>query len=266
MLMGILNVTPDSFFDGGKYTTVDTALRRCEELIAEGADIIDIGGESTRPGAESVSEQDEMARVLPVIEAISRRFDIPVSIDTMKSKVARASLDAGASILNDVSAMTADPRMLEVPQSFGAGVVLNHMRGEPRSMQQNPSYQNVVAEVREFLLDRIRTLASLGLSKDHIAVDPGVGFGKRLEDNFALIEHIEEFDALGFPVMLGHSRKSFIGKTPGLENSDRLHPSVAVAVYGALKGVSILRVHDVKATFEALRMIESIQKSGNQKV
>ncbi len=262
LLMGILNVTPDSFFDGGKYTTVDAALRRCEELIAEGADIIDIGGESTRPGAEPLSEQEELVRVLPVIEAISRRFDIPVSIDTMKSNVARASLDAGAAILNDVSAMTADPLMLEVPQGFGAGVVLNHMRGTPRSMQQSLSYQNVITEVRDFLSDRIRLLASLGLSKDHIAVDPGIGFGKRLEDNFALINHLEEFDPLGCPVMLGHSRKSFIGKTPGLENSDRLHPSVAVAVYGALKGVSILRVHDVKATFEALRMIESIQKSG----
>jgi len=261
LLMGVLNITPDSFFDGGKHVGVDAALHRCEEMLAEGADIVDVGGESTRPGAEPVSAQEEMNRVLPVIAAIVKRFDIPVSIDTMKSQVARAALDAGASILNDVSAMTSDPLMLEVPQSFGAGVVLNHMRGAPRTMQQNPAYQNAVQEVRDFLFERVRILASLGLSKDHVVVDPGIGFGKRLEDNYALIEHLEEFDSIGCPVMLGHSRKSFIGKTPGLENSDRLHPSVAIAVYAALKGVSILRIHDVKATAEALRMVESIRNS-----
>ena len=261
MLMGILNVTPDSFFDGGKHATVEAALRRCEEMFSEGVDIVDVGGESTRPGAESVSAQEEMNRVLPVIEAIVKRFEIPVSIDTMKSQVARAALDAGASILNDVSAMTSDPLILEVPQSFGAGVVLNHMRGAPRTMQQNPVYQDAVQEVKDFLFERVRILAFLGLSKDHIAIDPGIGFGKRLEDNYTIIEHLEDFDSIGCPVMLGHSRKSFIGKTPGLENSDRLHPSVAIAVYAALKGVSILRVHEVKATAEALRMVESIRGS-----
>ncbi len=259
LLMGILNITPDSFFDGGKYSDVNAALRRCEEMLSEGADILDVGGESTRPGASSVSEQDERNRVLPVIAAITKRFDCPVSIDTMKSGVARAALDVGASIINDVSSMTVDPLMLEVPQSFGAGVVLNHMRGAPRTMQQDPVYQNVVGEVRDFLFERVRILASLGLSKDRIAVDPGIGFGKRLEDNYALIEHLEELDSIGCPVLLGHSRKSFIGKTPGLENSDRLHPSVAVAVYAALKGASILRVHDIRATAEALRMIAAIR-------
>ena len=259
LLMGILNITPDSFFDGGKYSNVDAALQRCEEMLSEGADILDVGGESTRPGAEPVSEEVERDRVLPVIAAITKRFDCPVSIDTVKSGVARAALEAGASIINDVSSMTADPLMLEVPQGFRAGVVLNHMRGAPRSMQQNPVYQNVVGEVRDFLLERVRLLASLGLSKDHIAVDPGIGFGKRLEDNYVLIEHLEELDSIGCPILLGHSRKSFIGKTPGLENSDRLHPSVAVAVYAAFKGASILRVHDIRATAEALRMIDAIR-------
>jgi len=262
LLMGILNLTPDSFHDGGKHATVDAALRRCEEMLSEGADIIDAGGESTRPGAEPVSEEEELKRVLPAVEAIAKRFDCPVSIDTVKSGVARSALEAGACIINDVSAMTFDAGMLKVPQAFGAAVVLNHMRGAPRTMQQNPEYGDVVRDVRDFLMERVRILASMGLSRDCIAVDPGIGFGKRLEDNQALIEHLDLFDSIGCPVLLGHSRKSFIGKTAGLENSDRLQPSVAVAVYAALKGASILRVHDVKATAEALRMVESIRESG----
>jgi dihydropteroate synthase len=259
LLMGILNVTPDSFFDGGKHATLDAALRRCEEMLSEGADIVDVGGESTRPGAVPVSEAEEIARILPVIAAISSRFDCPVSVDTMKSGVARAALEAGAAIVNDVSAMTSDPLMPEIPRAFDAAVVLNHMRGAPRTMQQNPEYGDVVMEVRDFLFERVRILVSLGLSQDRIAVDPGIGFGKRLRDNYALIEHLEALDSIGCPVLLGHSRKSFIVKTPGLEHSDRLHPSVAVAVYAALKGVSILRVHDVKATAEALRMVAAIR-------
>lgn len=260
LVMGILNVTPDSFFDGGARPTLAAALARCEEMVAEGADIIDVGGESTRPGALAVSEEEERARVIPLIEAAARRFDVPFSIDTMKAGVARAALDAGASIINDVSAMTADPFMLEVPQAYGAGVVLNHMQGKPRTMQAAPHYCDVVGEVRDHLMARVRILAAVGLTKDRIAVDPGIGFGKRLVDNYDLIEKLEDLDAIGCPVLLGHSRKSFIGNTPGLEESDRLHPSVAVAVYAALKGASVLRVHDVKATAEALRMVDAIRK------
>jgi dihydropteroate synthase len=262
LLMGILNVTPDSFHDGGKYAGpggVDAALRRCEEMIREGADIVDVGGESTRPGALAVPEGEERARVVPVIEAIARRFDVPVSVDTMKAGVARAALGAGALIINDVSAMTADPFMLEVPGPYGAGVVLNHMQGKPRSMQDAPDYCDVVGEVRDHLMARVRTLAAAGIPKDRIAVDPGIGFGKRLADNQALIEKLEDLDAIGCPILLGHSRKSFIGRTPGLEDSDRLHPSVAVAVYAALKGASILRVHDVGATREALAIVEAVR-------
>jgi dihydropteroate synthase len=260
--MGILNVTPDSFHDGGKYSGpegVDAALRRCEEMVREGADIIDVGGESTRPGALAVAEDEERARVVPVIEAITKRFDLPVSIDTMKSGVARAALDAGAVIVNDVSAMTADPFMLEVPGPYGAGVVLNHMQGKPRGMQDAPNYCDVVGEVRDHLMARVRILAAAGVPKDRIAVDPGIGFGKRLADNYALIEKLEDLDAIGCPILLGHSRKSFLGKTAGLEGSDRLQPGVAVAVYAALKGASILRVHDVGATREALRIIEAVR-------
>jgi dihydropteroate synthase len=259
LILGVLNVTPDSFFDGGKHATLDAAIRRCEEMLSEGADIVDVGGESTRPGSEPVPEEEERRRVVPVIEAMVKRFKAPVSVDTQKSGVARAALEAGAAIVNDVSAMTADPGMLELPQSFGAGVVLGHMQGSPATMQQGPFYQNPVTEVREFLFDRVRILAAMGLAKDQIAVDPGIGFGKRTEDNYALIEHLEALDSIGCPVLLGHSRKSFIGKTPGLEQSDRLHPSVAVALYAALKGASVLRVHDVKATAEALRMVEAVR-------
>jgi dihydropteroate synthase len=206
-----------------------------------------------------VDEAEERARVVPVIEALVRRFDVPVSVDTMKSSVARAALDVGAAIINDVSAMTADPFMLEVPGPWGAGVVLNHMQGKPRTMQAAPEYCDVVGEVRDHLMARVRLLAAAGVPKDRIAVDPGIGFGKRLADNYDLIEKLEDLDDIGCPILLGHSRKSFIGNTPGLTDSDRLHPSVAVAVYAALKGASILRVHDIKATAEALRMIDAIR-------
>ncbi len=260
LVMGILNVTPDSFHDGGRYSTLDLALQRCEALLDEGADILDIGGESTRPGATPVSEADELKRVLPLIQALVKRYDCPLSIDTMKSSVALAALDAGASILNDVSGFTLDPKMLEVPQKFGAAIVLGHMQGQPRTMQQNPHYENVVSEVHDFLLGRVQLLAAMGLSKDKIAVDPGIGFGKRLEDNYALIEHLASLEPIGCPVLLGASRKSFIGKTLGLEHSDRFIPSIAVAVYAALKGVSILRVHDVQATVEALRIVSAIHR------
>jgi dihydropteroate synthase len=260
LIMGILNVTPDSFFDGGRHAFLDDALARCEAMVAEGADIIDVGGESTRPGALPVPEDEERARVIPVIEAAARRFGIPLSIDTMKAGVARAALDAGASIINDVSAMTHDPFMTEVPQAYGAGVVLNHMQGKPRGMQAAPNYCDVVGEVRDHLMARVRLLAAVGVPKDRIAVDPGIGFGKRLADNYDLIEHLEDLDAIGCPILLGHSRKSFILATPGLEGSDRLHPSVAVALYAALKGASILRVHDVKATVEAMRIIDALRK------
>ena len=252
--MGILNVTPDSFHDGGKLTTVDAALRRCEEMIAEGADIIDIGGESTRPGAEPVPLEEELKRVLPVIESIVKRFDCTISIDTMKSHVARAALDAGAHIVNDVSAMTADPLMLEVPQTFGAGVVLNHMRGAPRTMQQNPEYSDAVQEVRDFLFERVQLLASMGLSKDRIVVDPGIGFGKSVAENLALLRRQRELLGLGFPILAGWSRKSTLGTVTGALVDRRQAASVSAALLAALNGARILRVHDVRETVEAFKV------------
>jgi len=259
--MGILNVTPDSFHDGGRHAVLDQALRHAGEMLAAGADIIDVGGESSRPGAETVPEAEELARTQPVVRGIVRRFACAVSIDTVKSSVARAALEEGACIVNDISAMTFDPLMLEVPQAFRAGVVLNHIQGRPKDMQIRPSYADAVAEVADFLKSRIQLLAAVGIAKDRIAVDPGIGFGKRLEDNYRLIDRLEALDALGCPILLGMSRKSLIGKTPGLEDSDRLIPSVALALLAALKGASILRVHDVRETREALAMVAAVRGS-----
>ena len=259
LLMGILNVTPDSFFDGGRHAGVDAALRHAEALLDAGADILDVGGESSRPGADPVPEAEELARTRPVVEALWKRFAVPISIDTVKSAVARAALEAGACIINDISAMEQDPMMLEVPQAFGAGVVLNHMRGTPRDMQLAPAYGDVVAEVREYLKGRVQLLAAMGVAADRIAIDPGIGFGKRVKDNYALLDRLEALDGLGCPILVGASRKSFIAKTPGLEDSDRLIPSVAAALYAALKGASILRVHDVGETREALALIQAVR-------
>jgi dihydropteroate synthase len=259
LIMGILNVTPDSFYDGGKHAGEDQALRHAEAMLEAGADIIDVGGESSRPGAESVLEEEELRRTRPAVRAIVKRFGCPVSIDTVKSGVARAALEEGACIVNDISAMTFDPMMLEVPQGFRAGVVLNHIQGTPKDMQKAPSYQDAVKDVAGFLKGQVQLLAALGMAKDRIAVDPGIGFGKRLQDNYRLIDRLEDLDAIGCPILLGMSRKSFIAKTPGLEASDRLNPSVALAVFAALKGASILRVHDVRETRESLAMVAAVR-------
>lgn len=261
LIMGILNVTPDSFFDGGKHASLDAAMRHAETLLEQGADILDVGGESSRPGAQTVPEEEELRRTEPVVREAVKRFGCVVSIDTVKSGVARAALEAGALIVNDISALSFDPMMLEVPQKFGAGVVLNHIQGRPDTMQQDPKYGDVVAEVKAFLLGRIQLLAAVGVAKDRIAVDPGIGFGKRVADNHRLLEELEKLDALGCPILVGASRKSFIAKTPGLEQSDRLMPSVAAALYAALKGAAVLRVHDVKETREALALVSALRSS-----
>ncbi len=258
LIMGILNVTPDSFFDGGQFSGIEQALDHAEKMLAAGADILDIGGESSRPGAEPVSETEELNRTLPIVQALWKKFACPISIDTTKSSVARAALEAGACIINDISAMTFDPLMLEVPQAFGAGVILNHIQGKPKDMQVAPNYIDPVIEITNFLKKQIQLLAALGVNKTHIAIDPGIGFGKSLAHNYQLIREMEKFDSLGCPILLGMSRKSLIGKTLGLENSDRLIPSIALAVYASLKGASILRVHDVKETKEALVMMEAL--------
>lgn len=252
--MGIVNVTPDSFSDGGRFLGHDAALAHARRLIAEGADILDIGGESTRPGAAPVSGAEELERVIPLIAAIRADSAVPISIDTMKPAVARAAVAAGASIWNDVSALRGAPEAPAVAAELGCDVVLMHMLGEPRTMQDAPRYDDVVAEVEAFLLARIEAALAAGVARERIWLDPGIGFGKTLEHNLALLRALPRFAALGFPVLLGASRKRFIAAIDptATDAGDRLGGSLAVALHGARAGVAAVRVHDVRETVQAL--------------
>lgn len=256
-VMGVLNVTPDSFSDGGRLGSVDAALRAAEALIGEGADILDIGGESTRPGAEPVSEAEELQRVVPVIEALRRRFPVSLSVDTCKPGVMRAAVAAGANMINDVCALRR-PGALDAVRDLRVPVCLMHMQGDPRTMQLQPAYADVVREVADFLMDRARACLEAGIARESLIVDPGFGFGKSLTHNLALLRGLRQIVGLGFPVMVGLSRKSLIGAITRKPVDDRLHGSVALAVYAALNGVGIVRVHDVGATVDALEMIAAI--------
>jgi len=254
--MGILNVTPDSFSDGGAFADTERAVAHARAMAAAGADIIDIGGESTRPGAAAVNAEEEVRRVAPVIEQLG---GLTISVDTTKAMVAERALAAGARIVNDISALRFDVRMADVVRDAGAGLVLMHMQGTPRTMQESPRYDNVVAEVLDFLADRIAFAESRGIKKTQIAIDPGIGFGKTVEHNVALLARVEAFCKLGCPVLVGASRKSFIGKLLGREPQARLAGSVAVAVWAVTHGARIVRVHDVAETVDAVRMVEAIQ-------
>jgi dihydropteroate synthase len=257
--MGILNVTPDSFSDGGQFLDPDAAVRRGLELIEEGADIIDVGGESTRPGAEPVPESEERRRVLPVIERLRAQTQIPISIDTMKPGVARAALQAGASLVNDVGANRAEPTMAQVVAETGAGYVLMHMQGQPANMQQAPHYGEVVAEVGQFFEERLRGLQAAGVQAEQVVLDVGIGFGKSLTHNLQLLAALESFTKWGRPLLLGASRKSFIQQAVGASGTtDRLPGSLACVCLGLAQGVNILRVHDMAATRQAARLTESI--------
>lgn len=255
--MGILNVTPDSFSDGGKYTALDAAIAHAKQLIAEGADILDIGGESTRPGAEPVSLQEELKRVIPVIEALSPTTPIPLSIDTYKPEVMHAAIQAGAHIVNDVRALQ-EPGALDVVVNSQAGVCLMHMQGMPQTMQLNPSYQDVVSEVKQFLQDRANVCLFQGISRERILLDPGFGFGKTKEHNITLIQHLEDLAELGYPLLVGLSRKSVLGKIAGGDEQQRLHAGLAASVISVMKGAKIVRVHDVKATVDALKVVAAV--------
>jgi dihydropteroate synthase len=259
--MGVVNVTPDSFSDGGRWLGHDAALAQARRLIAEGADMLDIGGESTRPGAAPTGEADELARVVPVIEAIRRESDIPISVDTMKPAVARAAVAAGAAIWNDVAALDWSPLSLDLAAELGCQVVLMHMQGEPRTMQDDPRYDDVIAEVCAFLIGRAAAALEAGIRPDRIWLDPGIGFGKTLAHNLALLAHLDEVIALGFPVLLGASRKGFIrGVDPtAAEAGDRLGGSLAAALAGARAGVAAVRVHDVRETVQALDVQAAIE-------
>ena len=252
-VMGIVNVTPDSFSDGGHLADTAAALRHCEQLVAEGADILDIGGESSRPGAEPVSLEEELARVLPVLEG-ALRLDVPLSVDTVKPEVMRRSLALGADIVNDIRALQAPGALEAVAACPRAGVCLMHMRGDPATMQQRPAYADVVDEVSAFLRERLQALRAAGIADQRIVLDPGVGFGKSVEHNLDLLRRQPELLALGRPLLLGWSRKSTLGALTGRAVGERLAASLAAALAAAQRGARILRVHDVAATVDALRV------------
>lgn len=258
-VMGIVNVTPDSFSDGGRYLDTGRAVEHALKLIEEGADILDIGGESTRPGADPVEESEELKRVLPVIRAVRSQTKALISIDTMKASVARAALAAGADIINDVTGLRADPMMQRVAADTEAGLVVMHMIGTPRTMQKQPEYEDVVAEVQAYFSERLRILADLGIVPERVILDPGFGFGKTLDHNVALMQSLPQLAVQGRPVLVGVSRKSMISKLLETEAvEDRDWPTVALTSYSREQGARIVRVHDVRPNVEAMRMTEAI--------
>ncbi len=259
-VMGILNVTPDSFSDGGRYADPARALEQARRMVADGADIVDVGGESTRPGSDAVPVEEELRRVLPVVEVLAREGGCVVSVDTRKAAVARRCLEAGAHLINDVSALTFDPGMPEVVSGFGAGLILMHKRGEPKEMQRSPEYADVVGEVAAYLGARIADARARGIAMECLAVDPGIGFGKTVEHNVRLLVELDALVALGRPVVVGLSRKSFLGRITGREVRDRLAASLGGMAYAAGRGARILRVHDVKESCDVARLMDIFRR------
>ena len=260
LVMGIVNVTPDSFSDGGKFFSPEVAISHASKLITQGADIIDIGGESTRPGAEQVSESEELKRVIPVIEKI--RTDNPtilISIDTTKASVAKHAVEAGADIINDVSGLSFDNNMIGIVESFNIPVVIMHMKGNPQNMQLNPEYEDIVNEILDFFKMKIKMAVQSGINRSMIILDPGIGFGKTVEHNFELLSRLNEFNVLELPIMIGPSRKSFIGITLDLPPEDRVEGTAAAVSAGVMNGASIVRVHDVKSMKRVVRIIEKVR-------
>lgn len=259
IIMGVLNVTPDSFSDGGLYLKKTAAIARAIEMEAEGADIIDIGGESTRPGAKETSAEEEIARIVPVIEKLAGRIKCAISVDTRKARVAEAALKAGAAIANDISGLNYDKDMAAVIAKYGAGAILMHMKGAPEDMQTDPRYLDLIGEIKDSLKRSVEAAVRAGVSKENIAVDPGIGFGKTVEHNITILKRLGEFKELGFPICVGTSRKSFIGKiTGGSGTGDRLAGTIATCVMAVCNGASILRVHDVKLVREAIKVTSKV--------
>lgn len=259
--MGILNVTPDSFSDGGTYLRKNAAVERALEMERDGADIIDVGGESTRPGAERLSEKEEIQRVVPVIEEITERVRVPVSIDTYKAAVAEAAVSAGASMINDISGLRFDPRMPSVAASREIPVVIMHIKGTPENMQKNPVYKALIPEIMDYLREGIDIAMQAGIPENRIVIDPGIGFGKTVEHNLEIIKRLHEFEGLEKPVLLGHSRKSFIGRLyDDLPVTDRLEGTAAAAAIGIFNGANIIRVHDVKEMVRVARIADAIRR------
>jgi dihydropteroate synthase len=259
-IMGIINVTPDSFSDGGQFFDSEVAVEHARKLVSHGADIIDVGGESTRPGSEPVSMEDELNRVIPVIEGIAHDVSIPISIDTCKSQVAKAALDAGASIINDISATRFDPKIAEVASECAVPLILMHMQGTPKNMQKNPVYKDVMGDIIEFLNERVEFAVSKGVPLEKIIIDPGIGFGKDLKHNYDIIKRLGELKELNLPILIGTSRKSFIGTTLGLDVNERLQGSLATVTMSIINGADIVRVHDVRETAIVAKMTDAIYR------
>ena len=255
-VMGIVNVTPDSFSDGGKFNTTEKAIAHALQLVEEGAEILDIGGESTRPGATPVPLDEELKRVIPVIEGL-RDVGVPLSIDTYKPQVMQAAITAGADIVNDVCALR-EPQALEIVATSQAGVCLMHMQGRPQTMQADPQYDDVVSEVRDFLKDRLDAAVQAGIDRSRIMLDPGFGFGKRTAHNLTLLNHLNDIQILGLPLLIGLSRKSVLGQVVGSSVDERIHASIAASVVSVMKGANIVRVHDVKPTIDALKIVQAV--------
>jgi dihydropteroate synthase len=259
-VMGVLNVTPDSFSDGGVFLNTDAAVRRAHKMQEEGADIIDIGGESTRPGSLSVTVEEELARVIPVIKRLKGRLKIPISVDTTKSAVAEAALKEGASIVNDISGLRGDEGIASLCAQYSAGLIIMHMRGTPRTMQKAPRYKNLLKEIYLSLKEGIKKAKARGVGDENIIVDPGIGFGKTLSHNLEIIKGLSYLKRLGFPLLIGLSRKSFIGKLLGLEVGDRLIPTVCANTLAIYNGADIIRVHDVKEAVSTAKFADAVRR------
>lgn len=260
-IMGILNVTPDSFADGGLYFDKSAAIERAYQIVEEGADIIDIGGESTRPGSEPISIKEELKRTIPVIEAISKKIKVPISIDTYKSEVAKAALDAGASMVNDISGLRFDPRMPDVVSEYKVPVVIMHIKGKPQDMQQNPVYEALIPEIIDYFRVGMKTAISAGVSEDKIIIDPGMGFGKTFDHNLEIINNLREFTFLEKPILIGPSRKAFIGKILGdVPATERLEGTAAAVSISIINGANVVRVHDVKETVKVAKVADAVKR------
>lgn len=257
-IMGILNVTPDSFSDGGYFLNPDLAIERGLQMVAEGADIIDVGAESTRPGANPITIEEELGRLIPVLEGLKKSVTVPISIDTYKSAVAETALKAGAHLINDISGLRFDPRMKDVVARYQVPVVIMHIKGEPRNMQVNPHYDDLMGEIYDYLDHSIIVAGRAGIAKANIIVDPGIGFGKRLQDNYEILRRLSEFQGLGCPILIGPSRKSFIGKVLNLPPADRLEGSLAAIALAIQNGADIVRAHDVKQVARVCRISDLI--------
>jgi dihydropteroate synthase len=263
LVMGTLNVTPDSFSDGGRYASRSLAIGRALEMEGEGADIIDVGGESSRPGAEPIDADTEMRRVLPVIEGIRRASNVPISVDTYKAETAKAALEVGADIVNDISALRFDDAMVGLLAERRAPVILMHMKGTPRDMQKDPTYEDCVEEIAAFLQERVAFCEARGIERKNVIIDPGIGFGKRLADNLNILANLRRFREIGVPLLVGASRKKFIGTLHGSNKpaSDRIGGSIAAALTAVLNGADIVRVHDVEQTVEALKVLQGVRNA-----